>query len=71
MPEFEVVPPKATLVISIAVRPEEIELAFATNGESLCPRVLLALVAELATQRMTYGPSASTAGVNKRRGRVA
>jgi hypothetical protein len=59
MPELEAVPPKAALVISFAVRPEEIELALATSGESLRKRVLLALVAELATQRITDGTSAA------------
>ena len=72
MSELEAVLPKTPLVISFAVRPEEIELAFATNGESLRQRVLLALVAELATQRMISDPSAVlTTGVSKKRRRVA
>jgi hypothetical protein len=41
-------PPMHSLLLSFAVRPEEIEMAFATNGESLRHRLLLALVAELA-----------------------
>jgi hypothetical protein len=65
MPELEAVLPKAALTISLAVTPDEIELALATNGESLRQRMLLALVAELATNR-----SLSSA-VSKKRRRVA
>jgi hypothetical protein len=50
--EFECFPPKKPLLISIAGRPEEIELALASNGGSLRQRLLLALVAELTTIEM-------------------
>jgi hypothetical protein len=40
---------KEPLLISVTVRPDEVELALATNGESLRERVLLALVSELTT----------------------
>jgi hypothetical protein len=59
MSELEVMPPKVPVVISFAVRPEEIELAFATNGESLRQRALLALVAELVTYRISAAASTS------------
>jgi hypothetical protein len=45
---LEVLPSTRPLLVTLAVRPEEIELAFATNGDSLRTRLLLALVAELA-----------------------
>jgi hypothetical protein len=51
--EIECFPPKELLIISIAVRPEEIELALASNGASLRQRLVLALVAELTTIEMT------------------
>jgi hypothetical protein len=35
------------MLVTLAVRPEEIELALATNAASLRQRLLLALVAEL------------------------
>jgi hypothetical protein len=46
---LEVLPSRGMLLISFAVRPEEIELALASNGDSLRQRLLLALVAELTT----------------------
>lgn len=46
---LEVLPSRGPLLISFAVRPEEIELALASNGDSLRQRLLLALVAELTT----------------------
>ena len=45
--KLEGLPSTASLLVTFAVRPEEIELALATNGDSLRERVLLALVAEL------------------------
>ena len=44
---LDALPSKAPMLITLAVRPEEIELALATNGASLRHRLLLALVAEL------------------------
>ena len=49
---FECFAPKEPLLVSIAVRPEEIELALASNGASLKQRLLLALIAELTTIEM-------------------
>jgi hypothetical protein len=46
---FDALPLQATVIVSFAVRPDEIELALATNGDSLTHRLLLALVAELTT----------------------
>lgn len=40
-------PTAGSLFVTFAVRPDEIELALATNGDSLRERVLLALVTEL------------------------
>jgi hypothetical protein len=50
MPDFdglEALPSRGQLLVTLAVRPDEIELALATNGNSLRHRLLLALVAEL------------------------
>jgi hypothetical protein len=44
---LEALPSRAPLLVTLAVRPDEIELALATNGNSLRHRLLLALVAEL------------------------
>ena len=52
MPDFsgvEVLSVRTPLLVSFTVRPEEVELALATNGNSLRQRLLLALVAELTT----------------------
>jgi hypothetical protein len=46
---LEVLSSRGPLLVSFAVRPEEIELALASNGDSLRQRLLLALVAELTT----------------------
>jgi hypothetical protein len=35
--------------VTLAVRPEELELAFASEGESLRHRLMVAIVAELIT----------------------
>ena len=40
-------PSTRPLLVTFAIRPEDVELAFATNGDSLRSRLLLALVAEL------------------------
>jgi hypothetical protein len=50
MPDFdglEALPSRGPLLVTLAVRADEIELALATNGNSLRHRLLLALVAEL------------------------
>jgi hypothetical protein len=50
MPDFdglEALPSRGPLLVTSAVRPDEIELALATNGNSLRHRLLLAIVAEL------------------------
>ena len=44
---LEALPSKRPLLVTLAVRPDEIELALATNGASLRQQLLLALVAEL------------------------
>ena len=46
---LEYLPSRGPLLVTFAVRPEEIELALASNGDSLRQRLLLALVAELTT----------------------
>jgi hypothetical protein len=53
---FECFAPKESLLVTIAVRPEEIELALASNGASLKQRLLLALIAELTTIEMAGTP---------------
>jgi hypothetical protein len=47
MLELDGVPPKRPLLLTLVVMPEEVELAFATGGESLKKRLLIALVAEM------------------------
>lgn len=49
MSDFEVVLPDRPLFATLAVRPEEVEIALATGCDSLRRRLLLALVAELTT----------------------
>ena len=49
MSDFEVVLPDRPLLVTLAVRPEEVEIALATGCDSLRQRLLLALVAELTT----------------------
>jgi len=44
---LEALPSTGPLLVTLVVRPDEIELALATNGASLQQRLLLALVAEL------------------------
>ena len=49
-PDFdglEALPSRGPLLVTLAVRPDEIELALATNGNPLRHQLLLALVAEL------------------------
>jgi hypothetical protein len=46
---LECLPSRGPLLITFVVRPEEIELALASNGDSLRQRLLLSLVAELTT----------------------
>ncbi len=46
---LECLPSRGPLLITFVVRPEEIELALASNGNSLRQRLLLSLVAALTT----------------------
>ena len=48
--ELKVLPSKERTIISMEVLPEEVELAFATNGASLQQAVMLALMAALTVQ---------------------
>jgi len=41
---YDVIPPKAPVTLSIELNPEELELAFASEGASTQPKVLMALV---------------------------
>ena len=41
---YDVIPPKGPITLSIELNPEEVELAFATEGSSIRPKVLMALV---------------------------
>jgi hypothetical protein len=45
-----VLPPMRPVVITIEVHPEEIELAFASNGNSLLERLMLALIATIVVE---------------------
>ncbi len=41
---YDVIPPKGPVTLSIDLNPEEVELAFATEGSSVRSKVLMALV---------------------------
>ena len=41
---YDVIPPKGPVTLSIELNPAEVELAFATAGSSVRPKVLMALV---------------------------
>jgi hypothetical protein len=45
--ELDVVPPLNALTITLVVSPPEIELAVATNGESLCNAIMRAIIAAM------------------------
>jgi hypothetical protein len=47
MTDLEAFPSKEPLLVTFVVRPEEIELAFATEGDTLRQRLMLAIVAAL------------------------
>jgi hypothetical protein len=50
MDDFDVVPPKQSVRVTLTLTPEELELALATGCESLRERLMLALVAKLAVE---------------------
>ena len=45
--ELDVIPPLNKVTITLDVSPAELELAVATNGASLCPAMMNAIVAAL------------------------
>jgi hypothetical protein len=47
MTDLEAYPSAEPLLVTFVVRPEEIELAFATEGDTLRQRLMLAIVAAL------------------------
>jgi hypothetical protein len=47
--ELDVLPAKGTTLLTIAIDPDEVEMALATNGASLRHATLMALIAALAT----------------------
>ena len=47
MTDLEATPSTEPLLVTLVVRPEEIELAFATEGDTLRQRLMLAIVAAL------------------------
>jgi hypothetical protein len=47
MTDFEAYPSAEHLLVTFVVRPEEIELAFATEGDTLRQRLMLAIMAAL------------------------
>jgi hypothetical protein len=47
MTDFGVPVTRGPLFVTLAVRPEELELAFATEGDTLRQRLMLAIIAEL------------------------
>lgn len=49
--DMDVVPPKEPISILIDLNPEEVELAFATNANSLRQKVLMALVVAMINDR--------------------
>jgi hypothetical protein len=52
---FDVIPPKEPISITLELKPEEIELAFATEGESLRRKVLMALVISMISDHPILG----------------
>jgi hypothetical protein len=46
---FELPTCREPLFVTLTVRPEELELAFASEGESLRHRLMMAIIAELIT----------------------
>lgn len=49
--ELDVVPPKEPVSVSLDISPEEVELAFATNANSLRHKILMALVVAMVNDR--------------------
>jgi hypothetical protein len=45
--ELDVIPPLNSLTITLDVSPQELELAVATNGASLCKAMMRAIVAAM------------------------
>jgi hypothetical protein len=57
MTDLEVSPSTEPLVVTFVVRPDEIELAFATEGETLRQRLMLAIVAALISAEPASMPN--------------
>jgi hypothetical protein len=49
---------KEPLFVTLAVRPEELELDFASEGESLRQRLMVAIIAELTLPPLALAKSA-------------
>jgi hypothetical protein len=45
--EFDVIPPHHPLRITLDVSPQELEMALATSGSSLCRALMMAIVAAM------------------------
>jgi hypothetical protein len=48
--ELDVIPPLNSVTITLDVSPPELELAVATNGVSLCPAMMRAIVAAMVVE---------------------
>jgi hypothetical protein len=47
---YDVIPPKGPVTLSIELNPEEVELAFASEGASIQSKVLKALVVAMISE---------------------
>jgi hypothetical protein len=48
--EYEIISPTAPVGIAFVLTPAEVEIALATNGRSLLPQVMSALIAHLVVE---------------------
>ena len=49
--EYEIISPTAPVGIALVLSPVEVEIALATNGRSLLPQVMSALIAHLVVEQ--------------------
>jgi len=57
--DLDVIPPLNKVTITLDVSPAELELAVATNGASLCPAMMKAIIAALVVDTPSRGAKSS------------
>jgi hypothetical protein len=62
---LDIVAPRQPVVISLEISPEDVELALATNADSLRQQLLMALIVELATSPLVWADKANDAESQK------